>query len=180
MPNDLCRPKSLVDRVNDAHAGPVKQVDLENEGLCWVDADDYEEVSRCRWWALRRSTGKTYVVRTAHNDGKRTLVYLHRHLLKPKGTECVDHIDGDPLNNSRSNLRITDKAGNARNRRKGKTFKSRPLSSPYKGVTWDRHASSWKAQIMADGVNYNLGRLGRAPLGSTQGARLIDSTPAPT
>ncbi len=57
MPNDFCRPKALVDHDDDAHAGPVKKVDLENGGLCWVDADDYEEVSRSQWRALRKSTG---------------------------------------------------------------------------------------------------------------------------
>ncbi len=155
---------------DDTNSSPTKTIELTNGGCCTVDAADYEELSRYRWSGSARPNGKTYVVRYEYRAGTRDTIYLHRHILAPAKAEIVDHIDGDPLNNSRSNLRITDRAGNARNRQKGKAFKSRPLSSPYKGVTWDRHASSWKAQITCSGMNHHLGRF-KQPL---EAARAYD------
>lgn len=46
--------------------------------------------------------------------GKR--VFLHRQILNYQGPDTVDHIDGNPLNNSRSNLEIVSAEEN--NKRK--------------------------------------------------------------
>jgi hypothetical protein len=45
-------------------------------------------------------------------NGRR--VYLHRFLTNAPDGMSVDHIDGDPLNNCRSNLRVVDHAQNMR------------------------------------------------------------------
>lgn len=65
----------------------------------------------------------------------------------------VDHINGNPLDNRRSNLRITDKRGNAQN-----SAKHKDASSYFKGVTWDKSRRKWMVQIVIDGVRTHLGR----------------------
>src|SRR2546421_8454847 len=50
------------------------------------------------------------------------MVYLHRYLLDYNGPLCVDHIDHDVKNNSKSNLRIVTKSENSLNRRNKSTF----------------------------------------------------------
>ena len=58
----------------------------------------------------------------------------------PKGLE-VDHIDGNPLNNQRSNLRLCSHRDNSRNLRKYKNSKT-----PFKGVQKTR-SGRWQARI---------------------------------
>lgn len=59
----------------------------------------------------------------------------------PRGMH-VDHINGNPLDNRRSNLRLVTPQQNAANRKP--TGKG---SSQYKGVYWDKKRQCWRAQI---------------------------------
>lgn len=65
---------------------------------------------------------------------------------------CIDHIDGDKLNNSLSNLRQATSQENMRNLKKRCN-----TSSIYKGVTWCKRKKKWKAQIRFDDKNLHLG-----------------------
>jgi hypothetical protein len=70
-------------------------------------------------------------------------ILLHRWILNaPNGTE-VDHIDHDPLNNCRSNLRLCLKAQNQWNR-EGATKRSK---SGIRGVSWDTDSRKWVVQL---------------------------------
>ena len=109
-------------------------VALGNGGYTQVDATDAEGVRAVRWW---RSV-EGYV--TGKVGGKN--YRLHRYLLDPPASMEVDHIDGNPLNNSRSNLRLATRAQNRRNSRKQPGCTSR-----YKGVTWFKGRDCWLAQI---------------------------------
>lgn len=77
---------------------------------------------------------------------------LHRLITGAEKGEVVDHIDGNPLNNLRSNLRVTSQANN--------TINSRPrkgTSSQYKGVCWYKAYSKWQCRINHEGKTYHLG-----------------------
>ena len=67
---------------------------------------------------------------------------MHRVILNaPKG-EFVDHINGDPLDNRRENLRLCTKSTNAMNMRKHRG------ASQYKGVS--KQKGHWRTQIWKD------------------------------
>jgi len=74
--------------------------------------------------------------------------------------EHVDHIDGDGLNNMRSNLRLASISDNTANSNKYVSTK-RNVTSKYKGVTffrWERHhLKPWHARIYVRGKNMSLG-----------------------
>lgn len=84
--------------------------------------------------------GKTY--RTA---------LMHREIMKAKKGECVDHINGNKLDNRRSNLRVCTQSQNLANRKK-----SPQKSSKYKGVclTKNFNPPRWEASIRVDGVRH--------------------------
>jgi hypothetical protein len=85
-------------------------------------------------------------------DGIYRTVFMHRHILSaPKGL-VVDHVDGDKLNNQRSNLRICTHAQNCRNKVKNHNNKS-----GFKGVSWDSWNQRWKSAIEHHGVSIALG-----------------------
>ena len=64
----------------------------------------------------------------------------------------VDHINGNPLDNRRTNLRVCTNAENMRNRGKNKNN-----TSGFKGVTYFKFAKLWKAQIKVDRKGVFLG-----------------------
>ena len=68
--------------------------------------------------------------------------------------EIVDHIDGDPTNNRRSNLRNCTQHQNSMNSRKRKN----DASSKYKGVSWDKGRKKWRAYINLMRKQLFLGR----------------------
>ena len=75
---------------------------------------------------------------------------LHKLLLDiPKGLMC-DHINRNPFDNRRSNLRIVTRSDNERN-----TTKRCNNTTGYKGVV--RNGTKYGAQATKDGVHYWLG-----------------------
>jgi hypothetical protein len=78
-----------------------------------VNDTDLERVMQFRW--TLSSNG--YAIRAIRN-GDHGCRHMHRFILGlTKGQEGrVDHRDGDPLNNTRANLRLGDASGNGQNR----------------------------------------------------------------
>lgn len=66
--------------------------------------------------------------------------------------EPVDHMDGNPVNNKISNLRLANRSVNGKNR-----ALARNNSSGCCGVVWASSAGKWQAQIKSDGVSRYLG-----------------------
>lgn len=67
--------------------------------------------------------------------------------------DCVDHEDGNRLNNAIKNLRDTNHTGNNQNSAKRSDNKS-----GITGVYWDKEHNKWRSSIMADKQKINLGR----------------------
>lgn len=123
-------------------------------GEARVDTDDLLRVARYRWFADFRRNGRFYVVANCPLDGRgRRKVYLHRLVLDAVPRTLVDHIDGDPLNNTRQNLRLVDYSQNGQNRRG-----ARPDSkSQVRGVYWHKAAGKWAAEVKVRRKRYYLG-----------------------
>ena len=128
------------------------EIPLSQGKVALVDKEDYDELSKYKWSALRHRN--LYYAGRGHRDpetGKKSVIFMHRQILNtPKGM-FTDHISGDGLDNRRSNLRICTHAENNRN-----VGKPRTNTSGYKGVVWNR--GKWVAQIWAEGKLKNLGR----------------------
>lgn len=103
-------------------------------------------------WCL---SGAGYAMRTLPKSKGRRKLYLHREILglTPGDGLQVDHIDRDPLNCRRSNLRVATAGQNAQNQA------SRPDSaSLYRGVHWDKQRGKWYAKAELNDVQHWLGR----------------------
>jgi len=74
---------------------------------------------------------------------------LHRFLIQPQKGLVVDHIDCNPLNNCKANLRQCTSSQNCANVRKRK--------NKYKGVSLNKKNQKFVAQIMKKGIYYWLG-----------------------
>lgn len=74
-----------------------------------IDDDDYPTIKNYRWKLFKRR--KVHYLR-ALIDGKQIL--LHRLIMGVNDAMTVDHIDGDPLNNTRANLKVCTNAENVK------------------------------------------------------------------
>ena len=115
-----------------------------------VDDEDYYWLSQWNWNAVSIKN-KIYVKRSKKKgvlkSGVKYEVFLHRVIMRCNDSNLVvDHIDGNPLNNQKSNLRICTKAENNRN-----TSSHKNSSSKYLGVTYDKARNKWNAQLMVNG-----------------------------
>ena len=67
--------------------------------------------------------------------------------------EVIDHIDGDPTNNSLNNLRVTTQAINAKN-----GCKRSNNTSGYNGINWNKASNSYVVRLYIDGKREYLGQ----------------------
>lgn len=117
-----------------------------------IDDDVFEWASKHKWYA-QKFKRTFYVSRGVPVvGGKRTISRLHREIMKAGPGQAVDHIDGNGLNNLRSNLRLCSLAENNRN-----VQKRRDNTSGYIGVVWFSRDQKWKAQIGHEGKGHSLG-----------------------
>ena len=116
---------------------------LSNGDFAIADKSDGERLAKHGWY--RHSNG--YAV--ARIDGR--LVRMHRLLLginEPK--VCIDHKNGDGLDNRRCNIRKCTRSQNAQNMKK-------KTKGQYKGVHWHEPRRRWTARIKHKGVQRCLG-----------------------
>lgn len=118
-----------------------------------VDDEDYARVSQYDWYFAKDG----YVFRLEYirlEDGRyrQHRVWLHRFVLVAPLSVLVDHKNRDKLDNTRLNLREANRSQNAAN------SPPRAGTSAYKGVSWVKSRSVWKASI---GVNGHYSTLGQ-------------------
>lgn len=113
-----------------------------------IDTEDLEKVKKMGFWCAQ-TTGRII------NGSKNKSTLLHRYLMgvSENNPIMVDHIDGDYLNNRKSNLRFCVNAENCRNAKIGSRN-----SSGYKGVSFVRKVNKWKASIKYNYRDIYLGK----------------------
>ena len=133
----------------------MKSIKTIKGAIAIVDDEDYERVLTQNWFFDGR-----YIVANPWNKTtkKQDHIYLHRFILDtPKGM-VTDHINNNPLDNRKSNLRTCSWSENARNRTKPKINKSHTkTSSIYKGVCFEIDRNKWTATIKINGKTKSLG-----------------------
>lgn len=132
----------------------MKTIELTQGKSAIVDDADYEWISAHRWYFVDSGKhGYGHAARQVRVDsGGWRQVRMHREIVGAKAGEQVDHINGDPLDNRRSNLRICNNAQNRAN-----MHRKRRSSSRYKGVHWHKRDRRWVATITINGQRIALG-----------------------
>jgi len=137
-----------------------------------VDDEDYDELIKYRWFGIyAKVSSNIYVVKNTRINDKWTNRRIHQIIMQPKKGEIIDHIDGNTLNNQKSNLRICTHQQNSSNKRKYKNG-----SSKYKGVTLDKSHKGenkyykWQVRIQINKKAITLGRFPYTPEGEIEAA----------
>ena len=104
-----------------------------------VDERDYETYVKPYSFSLNNYG---YVRYSSGKDGLNSKL-LHRVIMGVEDRwSLVDHINGNPLDNRRENLRVCSQQENSCNRGKNSNNKS-----GYKGVSWNKQCEKWRAAI---------------------------------
>ena len=128
-----------------------------------IDKQDYDKVSKYKWFLFykKKNKRKSYVKSTVAINGRQ--VVLHRFLLGITDSKIqVDHINGNPLDNRRSNLRECTITQN--NRNKSSHVRS---TSKYLGVSFDKSRNKWAVSLC-----YNRKRVYRGRFNDEKNAAL--------
>jgi hypothetical protein len=130
-------------------ATKMKEIKIQNSNkVSLVDDDDFEFYDKFKWYLCSHG----YVIYGRKDNNFKSYQKLHRLIIGAKDGEIVDHIDRNPLNNIKSNLRIVTCAQNTHNRKKAKNTKNN-----YKGVTYIDHLNLWQSRCRIYGNDYYLG-----------------------
>lgn len=122
----------------------IKIIQLTQGFTSEVSSEDYELVNAYKWHvSMKRNRA---LAQTTLPNGESVL--MHRFILNAPIGVLVDHINGNTLDNSRSNLRFASAKENGRNHKaKG--------SSGFNGVK--KTSSGWIAMIAPSGMEITLG-----------------------
>jgi len=110
------------------------------------DADDFDKVNQYTWHIVKDITTTDYVNTNIRNLNKKyKSLRAHRLLMNEPINMLVDHINGNGLDNRKSNLRIADDTINNHNNTKAK------------GYCWHKKNKIYTAYITANKKKIYLG-----------------------
>ncbi len=116
-----------------------------------IDVADIPEIEGFAWYSMGQN-GRFYAGRNGPRPD-RVKIPMHREICNPAEGMFVDHIDGNCLNNRRSNLRACTSSENMCNQRTRSNN-----TSGFAGVSLCRKSGKWQARIMKEGRALHLGR----------------------
>jgi hypothetical protein len=120
----------------------MKFIELSKGYKTKVDDEDYEWLSKWSWHFHPGGYAIAWV------DTRKVL--MHRLIMKTRKGKDTDHINGDKLDNQRSNLRICTRSENLRNKHKILA------ASGFKGV-FKGNPGYWQTMITFNGKAHSLG-----------------------
>lgn len=125
----------------------MRKIQLKHGEIILVNDKDYEKLNKWAW----HLNSKGYVSRTKFilglksKNGKRTgrKIFMHREIMEAKKGQIIDHINGNPLDNRRENLRLCkDQSQNIAN---GKLRRNN--TTGYKGVYFHKKSHLYQVYI---------------------------------
>lgn len=110
------------------------------------------ELIKLRSWRITLFKGRNtqYAIHEYVDKRKRKALYMHSYILGKKAGKVIDHINGNGLDNRRSNLRFCSISQNLHNSKKQKNN-----SSGYKGIT--KTKNSHRCFLQVKNKKYYLG-----------------------
>lgn len=117
-----------------------------------IDDDDFDKIKDFSWCVNEtRKGGNIYA--TARLKGNRKNIRMHRILIDIPEGKIIDHINGNTLDNRKSNLRTCNYSENLMNcKKRGK------VTSKYKGVYYDKINKRWSCSIKLNKKDIWIGR----------------------
>jgi hypothetical protein len=110
-----------------------------------IDTDDLAHVSTHPFaWLVKKCRRHHFRVwSNSRGRAKTKFIYLHRYILNAPDGYVVDHINNNPLDNRKVNLRVVTHKANQQNREGAQ--KNNKLG--VRGVSWSKSHKKWVVQL---------------------------------
>lgn len=129
----------------------MKTIKLTQNKFALVDDEDFEWLNQWKWYY---SNG--YAMRKPHIRGSKPyrsdIIQMHRLVNKTPIKFQTDHINRNPLDNRKCNLRTVTLQKNHFNMKPKQNNISGML-----GVNWSKKINKWRTRIMINGKDISLG-----------------------
>ena len=119
----------------------LRDINFKETGRALIDKEDYDRCSSYVWTLTTSKKNKKGYVSSKERI-TRKMIRLHRFILAYDGPLEIDHINQNPLDNRKQNLRIVDRLINSAN-------------MPGKGVT--KWKNKYVARLQRNNIVYRLG-----------------------
>lgn len=135
----------------------MKEIATVSKHIIQVDDEDFEFLSQFKWNIRNKrpeygnNTNYAFRYRLPTEEIGPRFIAMHRQITNAPKNMYVDHIDGNGLNNQRSNLRLCTPSENSRN-----TSSRAGSTSKYLGVCLHK-SGKWQASIKGNGKFLYLG-----------------------
>lgn len=126
----------------------LRKIRLSTGKFALVDKDDYGFLKNINW-SESKSLNTSYAIARVWIGNKWHSVTMHRMIMR-FSKRWVDHIDGNGLNNQKSNLRYCNQNQNSAN------SKNKDRKAPYRGVTKTKYGR-YHARITVSTKTRHLG-----------------------
>lgn len=126
----------------------VREILLARGKVTIVDDADYNWLSQWKWHISSNGYARRKALKA---DGTHTTIRMHAQIIGNMPGLEPDHINGNRLDNRRSNLRHVTHSQNLANQKKTRG------TSLYKGVDFHNLTQKWQARAMKDGKRYYIG-----------------------
>ena len=127
----------------------MKEIHLTKSKIAKIDAEDYDSISKHKWHTHPLGYASTSI---GGRKNQKSLL-MHRLIMDAQKGDIVDHINGDKLDNRKSNLRICNQSNNIGNSRIRKDN-----TTGYKGVTRSAFVDgNYVSRIYYKGKHIHLG-----------------------
>ena len=136
--------EKLVDDYGEYYVGYTSNTNKE----FYVDADDFEIIKQYCWYKHINKYNGYHSLRTKDPTTKKDVKL--NYLVAGK---YYDHIDRNPLNNRKHNLRVANASENMQN----SSISTRNTSGVI-GVSWDKNRNKWHVQISVNKNGIHIGR----------------------
>lgn len=132
----------------------MKRIELTKNKYTIVDDEDFDYLNQYNWYYKENRKGGYGVAASRLGSSKNKIVRMHRFILNAPEHLQVDHINRNPLDNRKHNLRLANHQQNSQNIAKRKTS-----ANKYKGIYKrnDGRRKCWVAQIKYNGKNIYIG-----------------------
>ena len=113
-----------------------------------IDLDDIEKCKKYKWSLKYDKTIKNFYIHATFYNIKK--ITLHRYIMNCPNDKVIDHINHNPLDNRKCNLKICTILENLQNKKNN--------TSGYVGVSFFKRDKTWEANITVNKKKILLGR----------------------
>jgi hypothetical protein len=130
----------------------------ESSDFAIIDIEDRKKVAPYVWWVTDGYASSGYYIGNRKIGRKWKPLRMHRIIMGcDDSTKKIDHINGNRLDNRKSNLRFCSNQQNSFNMSQS-ARKNKNSASRFKGVSYDKKRNAWTSAIMKDYSKHFLGR----------------------